>query len=293
VAKNTVLIKGGISVLTTKLLRSWSIYFVHICLLLIGAIWIYPFIWMISASLKTNREYITTGLSLIPEKLQFINYARAWETAKFSTYFLNTIIISVSVVIIVIGLCSMTGYVLGRYKFKGRMLFLAAITITMFMPKGYTIIPVYMLINALGLNNTLFGIILAESGGAHVLFILLFMAHFHGLPKELEEAAEMDGCGFLRTFVQVMMPLSKPIIATTAILQFMWAWNSFLLPLIFTLNKPDLRTLGVGMYQFVGEFSIDWTGMAAAASISLLPIILIFVFFQKYFVEGVAGSIKG
>ena len=132
------------------------------------------------------------------------------------------------------------------------------------MPKGYTIIPIYTLINSLGLNNTLAGVILAEAGGAHVLFILLFTAYFRGLPKELEEAAQIDGAGFLRTFAQVMMPLAKPIIATTGIMQFMYTWNSFLIPLVFTLSKPELRTLGVGMYQFVGEHSVDWTGAAAA-----------------------------
>jgi multiple sugar transport system permease protein len=266
---------------------------VYLILSLVGIIWIYPFVWMIAASLKTNTEYITKGFSLLPEKLQFENYARAWDTANFSTYFLNTTIITVSVVAIVIAVCAMTGYALGRFKFPGRIVFMSAITATMFMPKGYTIIPIYVFINALGLNNTLAGIILAEVGGAHVLFILLFTAHFSGLPKELEEAAEIDGAGFIRTFVQVMLPLSKPIFATTAILQFMWAWNSFLLPLVFTLNKPELRTLGVGMYQFVGEHSIDWTGMAAAATISLLPIIIIFIVFQRYFVEGVAGAVKG
>ncbi|MEF2244334.1 MULTISPECIES: carbohydrate ABC transporter permease [unclassified Paenibacillus] len=266
---------------------------VYILLSVVGVIWIYPFVWMIAASLKTNTEYITKGFSLLPDKFQFDNYARAWHTANFSTYFINTAIITVSVVAIVVAVCAMTGYVLGRYKFPGRIVFMSAITATMFMPKGYTIIPIYVFINALGLNNTLAGIILAEVGGAHVLFILLFTAHFSGLPKELEEAAEIDGAGFIRTFVQVMLPLSKPIFATTAILQFMWAWNSFLLPLVFTLNKPELRTLGVGMYQFVGEHSIDWTGMAAAATISLLPIIIIFVAFQRYFVEGVAGAVKG
>ncbi|MCR8632977.1 MULTISPECIES: carbohydrate ABC transporter permease [Paenibacillus] len=273
-----------------KNIARWS---VHLVLIAFGIIWIYPFVWMISSSFKTNSEYISKGYSFLPEKFQFANYARAWETANFSTYFVNTVLVSVFVVAIVVAVCAMTGYVLGRYRFPGRMLFMSVITATLFMPKGYTIIPIYFLINTLGLNNTLAGVILAEVGGAHVLFILLFTAHFSGIPKELEEAAEMDGSGFIRTFVQIMMPLSKPILATTCILQFMWSWNSFLLPLIFTLSKPELRTLGVGMYQFVGEHSVDWTGMAAAASISLLPIIAIFIAFQRYFVEGVAGSVKG
>ncbi|NQX66365.1 carbohydrate ABC transporter permease [Paenibacillus alba] len=266
---------------------------VHFILIAIGIVWVYPFVWMITSSFKTNAEYIAKGYTFFPEKFQFDNFKRAWETANFSAYFLNSVIVSVFVVAIVVAVCAMTGYVLGRYRFPGRLLFISLITATMFMPKGYTIIPIYYLINLLGLNNTLAGIIVAEIGGAHVLFILLFTAHFSGIPKELEEAAEIDGSGFMRTFVQVMLPLSKPIIATTCILQFMWAWNSFLLPLIFTLNKPELRTLGVGMYQFVGENSVDWTGMAAAACISLLPIITVFILFQRYFVEGVAGSVKG
>jgi len=266
---------------------------VHMALIALCLVWIYPFIWMITASLKTNTEYISGGLSILPEKLQFENYVRAWDTANFSTYFYNTVIITVSVVAIVILVCALTGYAMGRYRFPGRLVFMTLITAMLFMPKGYTIIPIYTLINWMGLNNSLFGVILAEVGGAHVLFILLFTAHFRGLPKELEEAAKMDGCGFLRTFLQIMIPLSKPIIATTAILQFMWAWNSFLLPLVLTLSKPELRTLGVGMYQFVGENSVDWTGTAAAASISLIPIIIVYIAFQKYFVEGISGAVKG
>ncbi len=278
---------------TSKTLKKMAIPLTHILLIAVGLIWIYPFIWMVTASFKTNSEYIAGGLSLIPQSFQLDNYIRAWDTANFSTYFFNTLIISVSVVAIVILLCGMTGYVLGRYQFPGRKVVFVLVTATLFLPKGYTIIPIYTLVNSLGLNNTLAGVILAEAGGAHVLFILLFTAYFRGLPKELEEAAQIDGAGFIRTFIQVMLPLAKPIIATTGILQFMYSWNSFLIPLVFTLSKPELRTLGVGMYQFVGEHSIDWTGAAAAASISLIPIIIVFVLFQRYFVEGMAGAVKG
>jgi raffinose/stachyose/melibiose transport system permease protein len=265
----------------------------HLLLIVVGVTWIYPFIWMIAASFKTNGEYISGGLSLIPKSFQLENYVRAWKTANFSTYFFNTAIITVSVAIIVVVLCALTGYALGRYEFPGRKVIFVLVAATLFLPKGYTIIPIYTLVNSLGLNNSLAGVVLAEAGGAHVLFILLFAAYFRGLPKELEEAGQIDGAGFLRTFFQVMLPLAKPTIATTGILQFMYTWNSFLIPLVFTLSKPELRTLGVGMFQFVGEHSVDWTGAAAAASISLIPIILIFVFFQRYFVEGIAGAVKG
>jgi multiple sugar transport system permease protein len=277
----------------SKPLKKLGIPLTHILLIASGLIWIYPFIWMIMASFKTNSEYISSGLAILPKSFQIENYIRAWETAKFSVYFYNTVILSVSVVVIVVLLCAMTGYVLGRFEFPGRKMILILVAATLFLPKGYTIIPIYSFVNSLGLNNTLAGVILAEAGGAHVLFILLFTAFYRGVPKELEEAAQIDGAGFIRTFIQVMLPLSKPTIATTGILQFMYTWNSFLIPLVFTLSKPELRTLGVGMFQFVGEHSVDWTGAAAAASISLIPIILIFIFFQRYFVEGIAGAVKG
>ncbi|MEY9094913.1 multiple sugar transport system permease protein [Paenibacillus sp. RC84] len=273
--------------------RSPLLVAAHLGLIGVGIVWIYPFVWMLMSSFKTNTEYITSGISLLPEKFQFANYQRAWETAHFSVYFWNTVVVTVSVVLIVIAVCSLTGYAIGRYRFRGRLLFISAITATMFMPKGYTIIPTYMLVNEIGLNNSIWGVILAEVGGGHVLFILLFVAYFRGLPKELEESAEMDGSGFFRTFAQIMLPLAKPIIATSAIMQFMWTWNAFLMPLVFTLSKPELRTLGVGMYQFVGEQTMDWTGMAAAASIALVPILAVFIALQRYFIEGVAGAVKG
>lgn len=265
----------------------------HILLIVLGFIWIYPFIWMVFSSLKTNQEYILSGLKLLPESVQWMNYVRAWKVGHFSDYFVNSVIVTVSTVIIVTLLCMWTGYALGRVSFPGRRLLVLVFSATMFIPKGYTIIPVYLIVKRLGLLNTMPGVILAESSGAHVLFILLFMAYFHGLPKELEESAEIDGSSFLRIFWQIMLPLSKPIIATAVIMQFIWTWNSFFVPLVFTLNKPELRTLAVGMFSFAGEHTIDWSGMAAGASISLVPVMMVFIAFQKYFIEGISGSVKG
>ncbi|MFD0678550.1 MULTISPECIES: carbohydrate ABC transporter permease [unclassified Paenibacillus] len=271
----------------------WTQPLLHVALLSIGLVWIYPFIWMIFSSFKDNVEYISSGLSLLPKHFLWENYARAWEVANFSSYFKNSIILTFFAVIIVVVLCALTGYALGRVDFPGKKLFIVAITATMFIPKGYTIIPVYQVVKSLGLLNTMPGVILAESSGAHVLFILLFTSYFQGLPKELEEASEIDGCGFFRTFWQVMLPISKPIIATTGIMQVIFTWNSFFVPLIFTLNKPELRTLSVGMYSFAGENSVDFTGLTAGATIALLPVIIVFIAFQRFFVEGIAGSVKG
>lgn len=263
-----------------------SIILTPICLL-----WIYPFLWVVSAALKTNNE-IFAGPGLIPKSAQWGNFARAWNQANIGRYFLNTALITAATVAIVVVTTGMMGYVLGRYDFPGKRIVVAFFAATIFIPEGYTIIPIFDLINRLRLNNSLWGVILAEAGGAHIVFILLFAGFFSQLPRELEEAAIMDGAGFLRIFVQVMLPLAKPVIATTVILQFMASWNSFFLPLVLTLSRPELRTLGVGMFAFQGEYFNDWAGMAAAATIALMPIIAVFLLLQRYFVEGIAGAVK-
>lgn len=254
-------------------------------------VWIYPFLWMVSAAFKTNTE-IFAGPGLIPSSLNWDNFNRAWYTANVARNFVNSLIISASAVLIVLITTSMMGYALGRYRFRGRVLIIAAFTATVFIPEGYTIIPIFRLVTALHLNNTLLGVILAEAGNAHVLFILLFAGYFSQLPGELEESAVIDGAGFFRVFWTIMLPLAGPVLATATLLQFMASWNSFFLPLVLTLSKPSLQPLAVGMYSFQGEYFSDWSGMAAAATISQVPIILLFLFLQRYFVEGIAGAVK-
>ncbi len=260
-------------------------------LLPIGFGWIYPFLWMVSAGFKSTDE-IFSGLSLIPADPQPQNFSRAWTDARIGEYFLNTVIVTVGSIAIVLVTVSMMGYVLGRYQFPGKKLIIVAFAITVFLPEGYTIIPIFELVNRLGLANSLAGVTLAQAGGAHVVMVLLFAGYFAQLPKELEEAAVVDGAGFLRVFWEIMLPLAKPIVATTIILQFMHSWNAFLQPLVLTLARPDLRTLAVGIYAFQGEFFTDWSGMAAATTISLAPIVIVFLFLQRYFVEGIAGAVK-
>ncbi|MGP4079221.1 carbohydrate ABC transporter permease [Pseudalkalibacillus sp. R45] len=265
---------------------------IHIILIGVGIIWVYPFIWMVSSSLKSNQEFIISGVNPLPKEILWENYIRAWEAANFADYFINSVITTLAVVIIVVILSCLTGYALGRVAFPGRKAIIACVAATVFIPKGYTIIPLYQMMDQMGLTDSLLGIIVAESAGAHVLFILLFAAFFSKVPIEMEESAQMDGCGFVRTFWQVILPTAKPVIATVAIMQFIWTWSSFLVPLVLTMNQPGLRTLAVGMLTFVGEYQTDWTGMAAGASISLLPVIIVFIFMQRYFIEGISGAVK-
>jgi ABC-type glycerol-3-phosphate transport system permease component len=261
-------------------------------LTLLALLWIYPFVWMVSASLKSSTEVFSGGVSLWPEVFVWENYARAWEDAGFGRYMLNTVIVTAATVVIVVVRCALCGYVLGRYRFPGSRIVIGILVATLFVPTGYTIIPIVKLSMEMGVLNSLTGMILALGGAANVSFILIYAGYFRQLPKELEEAAIVDGAGFLRVFWTIMLPLSMPVTATVALLTFLATWNAFFLPLVFSFSRPELRTLSVGMQAFVGENATDWSGMAAAGVISIVPIVVLFLFLQRYFVEGIAGAVK-
>lgn len=265
----------------------------YIVLTALSFIWIYPFLWMVTASFKTQEEFFANGLSLIPNQFTFENILRAWNEANFDQYFVNSVIITLGTIIIVLLTTATCGYVLGRYSFKGKKVVYALLISSMFVPSEFTFIPIYDLIKMLGMMNTRLGVILAESGGNHLIFILLFATFFSKIPKELEEAAIMDGSGFFKTFSIIMLPLAKPVVGSVMIMQFIWTWNSFLLPLVLTLSAPNVRPLSVGLYAFQGENIVDWTGIAAGGTIAILPIIIIFICLQRLFVDGIAGSVKG
>jgi raffinose/stachyose/melibiose transport system permease protein len=264
----------------------------YLILSVVSLCWIYPFFWMLSASFKSNNEIIASELSLIPGEFRLDNYIKTWGQANFGRYFLNSVTVTVFAVLLVVAMTTLSGYALGRYQFIGKnaalSIFIASITI----PLASTIIPVFQIIKSLGLLGNLSGLIVAQAGGTHVVFIMLFSSYYKQIPKELEEASVIDGCGFVKTFVRIMLPLAKPMILTTIIMESIWTWNSFMLPLVLTLNYPKSRTLAVGLYAFRGENIVDWGAIAAGGVLAIFPVIICFVFCQKYFVNGVAGAVK-
>ncbi|TYB71312.1 carbohydrate ABC transporter permease [Nonomuraea sp. PA05] len=263
-----------------------------VLLLVLGGLWVYPFVWLVSASLKTSSEIFGSGLGLLPEQPVWENYARAWSEVGFAGYFVNTLVITVGTVLLVVVRSALAGYVLGRYDFIGKKFLIGLFLVTFFLPEGYTIIPITQLTDQLRLLNTHAGVILGLGAGGQIASTLLYAGYFRRLPKELEETARLDGAGPFTVFFRVMLPLAWPITATVVILTYLFAWNVYLLPLVFTLSEPDLRTLAVGMTVFVGERGTDWSGMAAAAVISLIPVIAVFVALQRKFVDSLAGAVK-
>lgn len=269
--------------------RRWI---VSAALAAVCCLWVYPLIWMVSASFKSNAM-IFANEGLIPSQPTVENYVKAWTQANIGAYFFNTLFVTIGSVALVTISTAMMGYVLGRRQFPGRGLIFGLIIFTLFVPQGYTIIPVFDLLTRLGIGQSLWGVMLATSGGSFVIFVLLFAGYFSQMPNELEEAAKMDGVGFVKTFWYVMLPLSRPIVVTVTVMQTLYAWNDFLLPLVVTLANPSIRTLSVGVYAFRGENFVDWGGMTAASTITIVPVVILFLFLQRYFIDGLAGAVKG
>ena len=258
------------------------------------AIWVYPLLWMIAASFKPNAE-LFQGTGLVPESPTFDELlVRAWTEANMQRYFFNTLFVTVGSV--------------RHHRDRDCTDGLrpraapAARKVRDFRPDVIHAVPaagihhrpgVRVADQLLGLGQSLWGLMLATCGHNIVIFTLLFAGYFTQMPKDLEEAARMDGVGPVKTFWYVMLPLSMPIIVTVVVMQTLQAWNDFLLPLVITLASPELRTLSVGIYSFKGENFVDWGGMTAASTIAIVPVILIFLFLQRYFVDGLAGAVKG
>ena len=264
----------------------------HLVLLAIGLIWVYPFLWMISASFKSQNEFFNNRLGLIPQAPTLDNIKRIWVKANFGSYFLNTVVVTCFAVVLVLIITMLAGYAMGRYKFVGRNLMMGIFVGSIAIPLVSTIIPTYEVVKGMHLTGTKTGLVLAQAGGEHVIFLMLFTSFFASIPMELEEAAKIDGCSFFRIFFNIMMPLCKPIATTVVIMETIWTWNAFMLPLVLTLNNPASRTLAVGLYAFKGENTVDWTGIAAGGTIAVIPVIILFIILQRHFVEGIAGAVK-
>jgi ABC-type glycerol-3-phosphate transport system permease component len=265
----------------------------HLVLLAVGLLWVYPLLWALGSSLKSQAGFIDEGLGVIPHELNWTNYLDAWNGANFGSYFLNTVLITACTVAATLLFTSMAGFALARTSFPGKRLLLGVIVVTFFLPRGYTIVPVYDLVQHLRLLNTLWSVILVQVAAGMVFNTFLFMGYFATVARDIEEAAEVDGASFNQAFWYVVLPLARPMLATLGLFTFINSWNDFLTPLVFTLGQPQLRTLAVGLYAFISQTSTDWTALCAGSIIALAPIILVFVFAQRHIVDAISGAVKG
>ncbi|HEX2978627.1 MAG TPA: carbohydrate ABC transporter permease [Anaerolineaceae bacterium] len=262
-----------------------------IILVIVCFFWLYPFVWPIFSAFKSSGEMFRAGWRLWPEVWTLDNFVRAWSKAQFNRYLINSIIYSVSATSLSVGVSALAGYVLARYKFPGSRFLQLLVMAMLFLPTATSILPVFDLMQKLKLLNTPYSIILALSGGVGFAAIL-FLGYFRNIPQDLYDAAMVDGANFFQQF-RLVLPLARPIIATNVIMGFNSAWQDYFTPLVFTLGRPELRTLSVGLRAFTGQYTVDISGFAAATTISIVPIIIVFIIFQRQFVNGLAGAVKG
>ncbi len=258
---------------------------------------LYPLFYAIGGSFKSLEEFLQGGMNLFPRQGGTIdNYITAWKQAKFGIYTVNSILFTVGSVILTVATTAMTGFVLSRADFVGKKLLIGLLGFMIFLLGAVTIYPIFRISRALGLLNSLWGMIIAQVAAAQPLFVMLVMGYCDGISKEIDEAATIDGASFFQIFAVIIFPIIKPILATVGLLAFRDAWNSFMLPLAFTIAKPELRplTVGVVMLKDQGDGVTAWNLMLAGTIMALVPILVVYLFMNKYFIEGLTdGAVKG
>jgi multiple sugar transport system permease protein len=264
----------------------------HIVLLPAATIFLLPFLWMISTSLKPDAQLFAYPPVWIPRPLQWQNYPRAVTYIPFFTYLRNTLIISVGSMVGATLSSSLVAYSLARIRWPGRQILLLLTIATLMLPYQVTLIPVFLVFKRLGWVGDFRPLILPQFFGV-AYYIFLLRQFFVSIPHELTEAARLDGANEFRIYWSIVMPLSKPALATVAVFQFIRSWTDYLGPLIY-LNDQNLYTLQLGLYQYSGQYGREWGLLMAAAVLITLPVIIIFFLTQRTFVQGVTlTGIKG
>lgn len=264
---------------------------IHVILAVYAATVIVPLVIMLLNSVKTMKDIFTNPYGW-PSTVMWSNFSKAWVQAKFAVYLQNSLFISVSTVICVVLAGSMAAYVLARFRFKWNAFLLGLFLVGLMLPIRLAIIPLFLLVRDLKLLNTHAGLILVYTASAMPFTVFLLTTFMRNVPKELEEAAVVEGAGWFTVYWRIILPLVRPALATVAIFNFMTTWNDFFFPLIF-LKKKALMTVPVGISAFFGEYATQWDLLFAGLALTMIPVILIFLAMSKQFIAGLtAGALK-
>ena len=263
----------------------------YIILFVIGITMIFPFLWMLSTSLKEPSQIFAASSSIIPSPIVFRNYLDTWKAIPFGRFYINSIVVALAVTFGQLLTSSMAAYAFARLKFPGRDKIFFAYLATMMVPGMVTMIPVFVLLKELNWLDSYKALIMPAIFTAYGTFML--RQFFMTLPSELEDAAKIDGCSLWRIYWQIILPLSKPALATLGTFTFLGSWQNFIWPLIVT-SSEEMKTLPIGLSYFQDMYSTNWTMLMAASVIVLLPALLVFIFNQRFITKGIAMSgLKG
>lgn len=285
--------EGG---LTKKQKDRITSFFYHLFVGGLCLFMIYPIIWMVSSSFKGPSEIWTNVTALIPDVIAYENYSIGWSGfggITFATYFRNSLIYAGFGTLAIVMSSAVIAFGFARIKFKGRNVWFTCMILTLMLPRQVLLIPQYILFNELGWVNTFWPLIVPRlTGGA--FFIFLMIQFIRGIPRELDEAAEIDGASRFAIFWRIILPLMQPALITAGIFSFYWTWEDFLSPLIY-LNDPRLYTVSLALRSMSDPNAVtNWGAIFAMATLSLVPVFAIFVFFQRYLIHGISTTgLKG
>lgn len=267
---------------------------IWILLLITAALMLFPIVIALLGSFKTNLE-LTTGATIFPVKWQFQNYVQAWNQADFSGFTFNSLYVAVFATVGTLLVSAMAAYAVDRVAFKGKKLIIFLQSFTLFISIGAVVLrPQFDLMVSIGLQKSLWGVIIIIIS-AHATAFFMIIGFFRSIPKDLDEAALIDGCNFYSIFWRIILPLLRPALAVVALFAFRNAWNEYILPLVFSLSRPDLQTLPVGLanLRYGAGAAVENQLMLAGACISILPLLIVYIFANRSFMQVTVGSVKG
>lgn len=265
----------------------------YVVLTLGAAVMVMPFVYMISTSFKAQTYVLTIPPQFVPHPATFDNYQRVWGTQGFAHYFWNSLVVAVASTILSLLLSSLMAYGFARFRFVGRELLFGLLLLGLMVPAIMLIIPQFVLAKHLGLIDSLLGLIIFYAASTLSLNTFLLRGFFQAIPAELEEAMEVDGAGAVSRYWRLVLPLSRPVLATCTIFTFLASWDEFAWALT-TITSPEKRTLPIAIALFQGQNSTLWGLVFAASIIAVLPVVAVFLIFQRHFVQGLtSGAVKG
>jgi len=260
----------------------------HLILVVVGILFLMPFVWLVITSFKTDEEIFVVPVRWWPSEMQWSNYVNAVQAIPFFRYTFNTIWIAFLCVTGVVLIAPFVAYGFARIDFKGRNALFLVMMSTLMLPFQVTMIPIYVMFNKIDLVDSYWPIVLSSWFGTGIAYYIFLMRQFFmGIPHELTESAKIDGASEFRIYAQIMLPLSKPAVLTVGLFTFLGAWGDFQGPLIY-LNDPDKWTLSIGLKQYIRENNVAWGQLMAASTLFTLPIVILYFFVQKKFIEGIS-----
>lgn len=263
----------------------------YIILVLFALIYLVPVVWMIISSFKAETELFRFPPSLFPEHFSTSNYVEAWNKGDFSLYFRNTTIVTVSATVLTIIINLMAGYAFAKYKFRGSNVIFMFFMTTMMLPLEVLMIPIFQMVRNFGMYNSFLGLIIPPAATPAGVFLV--RQYFLTIPDELMESARIDGASETKIFLYLMLPLAKPVISVLAIFSFLWRWNDYMWPLV-VIRDTEKYTVQLALANFSGQYSVSWGSLLAMSVLTMIPVLIVFLIFQKQFLKGMtAGAVKG